>query len=100
MNFGLFKSWTIKILLAYLLLGVFYYLSGSLFNLIAGRQIIFSPVIGLPLTIIGWPQMLRADFIHRELLGLRAHSILTSLLAIIVFIYLFRETVQLIKSQV
>ena len=100
MNFGLFKSWTIKILLAYLLLGVFYYLSGSLFNFMEGRQIIFSPVIGLPLTIIGWPQMLRADFIHRELLGLRPHSILTSLLTIIVIIYLFRETVQLIKSKV
>lgn len=100
MNFGLFKSWTIKILLVYLLLGVFYYLSGCLFNLMEGRQIIFSPVIGLPLTIIGWLQMLRADIIHRGMIGLRAHLILTSLLTIIVIYYLIRESVSLIKSQV
>ncbi len=70
------KSWALKLSLSYALIGTVYYLSGFVWLVITGRQVVFSPLVGFPLTLLGWPPMLYADLIHRESLGIRPHTIL------------------------
>ena len=43
--------------------------------LITGKDIVFSPLVGYPLTLMGWPWMVYADLIHHQTLGLRIPSI-------------------------
>jgi hypothetical protein len=66
-----------KLILTYLFTGLVYYLSGTIYNLSIGKDIVFSALIGLPLTLLGWPMMLYADFIHRETLGIKPSFIIT-----------------------
>jgi len=68
-----------KLFFAYFIAGSVYYLSGYLYNMSIGKQNVFSPFVGLPLTLLGWPQMLVADFIHREVLGIKPPLVLTCL---------------------
>jgi len=60
------------------------------YNLVIGKQNIFSPIIGLPLTLIGWPQMLSADFIHREMLGVKPSMTITFLSILVVLVWIVR----------
>ncbi|MBW6466414.1 MAG: hypothetical protein K0B06_07930 [Brevefilum sp.] len=74
------KQWAIFILLSYFVIGSVYYLASYARNLVIGKQIVFSPIIGLPLTIIGWPQMVYADIIHLQSLGLNFPTVLVLVL--------------------
>lgn len=69
-------KWFLIVLLAYAVIGGVYYLTGVLQQLILGEQIVFSPLVGLPLTIIGWPQMVCADLVHYPSLGLRLPAVM------------------------
>lgn len=69
-------KWFLIVLLAYAVIGGVYYLTGVLQHLILGEQIVFSPLVGLPLTVIGWPQMVRADLVHYPSLGLRLPAVM------------------------
>ncbi len=82
--------WLLRIFLGYLAIGVVYYFSGYFYNLVIGKQNIFSPIIGLPLTLIGWPQMLSADFIHREMLGVKPSMTITFLSILVVLVWIVR----------
>jgi hypothetical protein len=84
-----------KIILGYLIPGVIYYLSGTIYNLTVGKDIVFSPIIGLPLTLLGWPSMLYADFIHRQTLGIKPHLVLTPIAVGIVLIFVLRDIIKL-----
>ena len=90
------KGWALRIFLGYILIGSIYYISGVVVNLVIGKQIIFSPVIGYPLTIIGWPWMVYGDLIHHQTLGVRIPTVL-ALLSLGVLITLL--ILKIIKSQ-
>ena len=74
------KQWIIFILLAYHAIGGVYYFAGYLQNLVIGKQNVFSPMIGLPLTMLGWPQMVYADLVHLPSLGLKIPTVLAMVL--------------------
>jgi hypothetical protein len=74
------------IILAYLLPGIVYYFSGVIYRLIIGKPEVFSPLIGLPLTLLGWPWMLYADFFHRATLGIKPPLIITSILLLVMIL--------------
>jgi hypothetical protein len=76
------KQWIIFILLAYVMIGGVYYLTGYLQNLMVGKQNVFSPIIGLPLTMLGWPQMVYADLVHLPSLGLKIPTVLALVLLV------------------
>lgn len=76
------KHWIIFFLLAYVVIGGVYYLAGYLQNLVIGQQNVFSPIVGLPLTMLGWPQMVYADLVHLPSLGLKIPTILALVLLI------------------
>jgi len=65
-----------------------YYLVSYFYNIFIGKQIIFSPLIGIPMTLIFWPQYVYADLINIDLLGLTLETVL-GLFSIIVFIVVF-----------
>lgn len=83
-----------KLILAYLFIGLVYYLSSTIYNLSIGKDIVFSAIIGLPLTSLGWPMMLYADFIHRETLGIKPSFIITSLAIGAVMAYLLWQVIK------
>jgi hypothetical protein len=77
-------------------IGGLYYLAGYLQNLVIGKQNVFSPIIGLPLTMLGWPQMVYADLVHLPSLGLKIPAVLALILFISVIsfaiITIFKES--------
>jgi len=81
-------NWFGRLLLAHFIVGSVYYLSGFLYNISEGKEIVFSPIIGYPLAVIGWPLSLRADFIHRDSLGLKPTLVVTILAVVIVLTWL------------
>jgi hypothetical protein len=68
--------WAGFILLAYGVIGGVYYFAGYLQNILIGKQNVFSPLIGLPLTMLGWPQMVYADLVHLPSQGLKISTVL------------------------
>ena len=52
------------IIIAYLIIGLIYSLTGYALDLIAAKPIVFSPLVGIPLDMIGWPWNLRGDYIN------------------------------------
>jgi hypothetical protein len=56
--------WVSRIFLAYCVTGLIYGSAGYLNRSIAGKEQVFSPWLGLPLDILGWPWMLYADLKH------------------------------------
>ena len=52
-----------------------------------GKDIVFSLLIGLPLTVFGWPGMLNADFIHQETLGIKPALPITAISSGVIFVY-------------
>jgi len=83
-------KWFLIVLLAYAGIGGVYYLTGVLQQLILGEQMVFSPLVGLPLTVIGWPQMVAADLLHIQTLGVRLPTVMAifSLAFILIFLIL------------
>ena len=83
------RIWTIRLILGYLMIGSIYFLSNFFFMLITGKDIVFSPLVGYPLTLIGWPWMVYADLVHHRTLGLRIPTIITILSLIAFGCYIF-----------
>ena len=80
-------NWVIRLLIAYVIVGSVYFLSGYFYNLSIGKENVFSPVLGYPLAVIGWPLSLHADFIHRASLGVKLSFPLTLLSIVLVGIW-------------
>jgi len=87
--------WISFILLAYPVIGGVYYLAGYLQNLVIGKQNVFSPLIGLPLTMLGWPQMVYADLVHLRSLGLKIPTVLALVLLLSVICFV---TITIVKE--
>ena len=87
--------WISFILLAYSVIGGVYYLAGYLQNLVIGKQNVFSPLIGLPLTMLGWPQMVYADLVHLPSLGLKIPTVLALVLLLSVICFV---TITIVKE--
>jgi len=75
----------ISIVLAYFVTGIIYVVTGYLHNITIGKQIVFSPLIGIPLGAPFWPMMVYADLKH---IGIMPQDVLT-LLSAFIFIILF-----------
>ncbi len=54
----------LSLLLAYLAIGGFYGIIPYIELIITGRDVTFSPIVGIPLSLIFWPQFLYANIIH------------------------------------
>jgi hypothetical protein len=89
MDKKIFK-WLTKALIGYVVMGSVYYLSGWLYNLSQGKEIVFSHIVGYPLTVIGWPMMLYADFIHRDSLGIKPSLVFSILTLVLVVLWILR----------
>ncbi len=94
MRFQKIRVWTIRLILGYLIIGSVYYVSSFFLMLITGKDIVFSPIIGYPLTLMGWPWMVYADLIHHQTLGLRLPTTLTLISAVAFLIYIFHTIVK------
>lgn len=81
------KSWLLRLIIGYILVGSIYFVSGYIYNHLVGKGNVFSPIIGFPLVLLGWPMMLRADIIHRQTLGLKFYSILSLFTLIVVLLF-------------
>ncbi len=81
-------KWVIRLVIAYVIIGSVYYLSGYFYNLSIGKDIVFSPILGYPLAVIGWPFSLRADFKHRASLGVKVSFPLTLISIVLVAAWL------------
>ena len=92
-------KWFLLFVLAYIAIGTIYYLTGYLYNLIVSHQNVFAPIVGLPLTLIGWPGMVYADLRHHNQLGLKPSTLITLLSAIIFLIASVWHTVRSKKSR-
>ncbi len=51
------------IIIAYLIIGLINSLTGYAIDLIAAKPIVFSPLVGIPLDMIGLPWSFRGDYI-------------------------------------
>jgi hypothetical protein len=80
--------WIGWLITVYLIPGLTYYFSGVIYRNIIGKAEVFSPIVGLPLTLFGWPWMVYADFIHRKTLGLKPPFILGILTLLVMMIVL------------
>lgn len=54
----------ISIILAYFIVGIIYDITGYLYNIIIGREVVFSPLLTIPLGALFWPVMIYADLKH------------------------------------
>ena len=79
------KHKIISIILAYFVIGIIRVVTGYLHNIIIGKQIVFSPFIGIPLGAPFWPMMIYADLKH---IGVMPQDVLT-LISIFIFIIIF-----------
>lgn len=64
------------VILAYLAAGLVYSVAGYIHRGIIGRQEVFSPLLGIPMDVIGWPQMVYADLKHIGSIGFKAQPLL------------------------
>ena len=60
------KNWkrVVFIFLTYVVNGLLYGMVGYIYKSIIGKVHVFSPLIGIPLDLVGWPWMLYADLKH------------------------------------
>lgn len=73
------RTWIIRLLIGYFIIGSVYYLSGYLYNLAIGKDLVFAHIVGFPLTVMGWPSMLYGDLVNIHTLGIRIPTVLTLL---------------------
>jgi hypothetical protein len=78
----------IRLFIAYVIVGSVYYLSGYFYNLSIGKDNVFSPILGYPLAVIGWPFSFHADFKHRASLGVKMSFPLTLISIVLVAAWL------------
>lgn len=90
---GALKQSIKRIILAYFVTGMVYSVAGYLQRSIMGRQEVFSPLIGLPMDIAGWPWMVYADLKH---IGIKPQDVLT-MISIVMFIVIFVSKELLLK---
>lgn len=88
------KFWTITLILGYLFIGSVYYVSGFFMLLITGRDIVFSPIVGFPLTLIGWPGMVYADLIHHQTLGVNIPTVLALISMVVLMVYIIQKIIK------
>ncbi|MDF1520194.1 MAG: hypothetical protein RQ728_04730 [Brevefilum sp.] len=86
-------NWVIRLLIAYVIVGSVYYLSGYFYNLSIGKDNVFSPILGYPLAVIGWPLSLYADFIHRQSLGIKPSFVVTILAIVLALFWFLRRII-------
>lgn len=67
-------------LLAYAVAGLIYGCTGRINRAILGKEEVFSPLLSLPLHVIGWPWMVYADLKH---IGIQPQDVL-ALVALVV----------------
>jgi len=83
------------LILSYCVTGLVYGAAGTIYRSVIGKQEVFSPLIGIPLDIVGWPWMVYADLKHIGI-GLQDGLALISLvLCLTIFI---RKELNLNKS--
>ena len=75
----------ISIVLAYFVIGVVYIVTGYLYNIIIGKQIVFSPLVGIPLGAPFWVMMVYADLKH---IGIMPRDV-SVFISIVLFILIF-----------
>lgn len=52
------------LIVAYVCIGLVYSLAGYAQDVIAAKAIVFSPLIAIPLDIVGWPFNTRGDYVN------------------------------------
>lgn len=72
-------------ILAYIIIGIVYDVSGYLYLVAGGKEITFSPLISIPLAVPFWPMMLYADLKN---IGVMFQDVLT-LISISIFVIIF-----------
>ncbi len=87
-------KWITAMILAYIGVGFLYYIAGYLENWAAGKQNVFSPIVGLPLTVISWPQIVIADLTHFQTLGLRSPALIALLALAVLITIAFKRLVR------
>lgn len=75
----------ISIVFAYLITGIVYIVTGYLYRIIIGKQIVFSPLVGIPLGAPFWVMMVYADLRH---IGIMPRDV-SALISVILFILIF-----------
>lgn len=75
----------ISIVLAYFVTGIVYVITGYLYLIIIGKQVVFSPLVGIPLAVPFWPMMVYADLKN---IGIMPQDVLT-LISVFIFIMIF-----------
>jgi len=78
----------ISIILAYFLVGLIYGLTGYLQNMILGKQIVFSPLIGIPISMVFWPAFVYADLRN---IGVRLHDLMAFAAIIVSIVILLKN---------
>jgi hypothetical protein len=92
-------NWVKRLFIAYVIAGSVYYLSGYFYNLSIGKDNVFSPILGYPLAVIGWPPSLYADFIHRQSLGIKPSFFMTILAIVLVLAWISFRLIIEIKDE-
>lgn len=64
---------------AYVMAGMAYSLTGYVERAALGKQTVFSPLIGIPMDIAGWPWMVYADLKH---IGVMPRDVLALIAAV------------------
>ena len=72
--------WMSRVLLAYAVAGLTYGCTGRISKAILGKEEVFSPLLSLPLHVVGWPWMVYADLKH---VGVQLQDVL-ALVALVV----------------
>lgn len=73
------------IVISYLLIGLVYFLAGYIQDIIAAKEIVFSPLIAIPLDMVGWPWSMWGDYIN----GFLDMQFFVTLAAILIAFFLF-----------
>lgn len=77
------------IFLIYIATGLIYYVTGYIYRAVAGKQEVFSLLIGIPSCVISWPWMVYADLKH---IGVMPQDVLVFLsLAVCIAVFVRKE---------
>lgn len=76
------------IVLIYVLVGMVYSLAGYAHRALTGKEEVFSPLIGIPMDVIGWPWMVCGDLKLGSTAGLKPQAV-SALVSIAVIVIVF-----------